>query len=358
MSHATAVHPNSTLTPTGRLKMVERHLDDQVPIAHVAAEFRVSWDTVSKWVTRYRDHGEAGPADLPSTPRRSPAATGESVVERIEALRRALKWSARRIHLHLITGGIDPLDDEHELATGEIHPPVPISLRTVGRWLARLGISRRRDLTPNGENLRTKPGVVEAERPGAMVHLDVKKVGTIPDGGGHKVHGRGSSNAKASKRGAGARVGYTYLHSAVDGYTRLAYTEALEDEQQTTTAGFFHRARAFYAAHGISIDRVITDNGNNYRSDLFHHAVTGLGHRHQRIRPSTPKHNGKVERYNRLMVDEVLYTRAYDSEQARRQALQVWVNHYNYHRPHTSCGDQPPAALAPATINNVMPSYI
>ncbi|OSM44191.1 helix-turn-helix domain-containing protein, partial [Nesterenkonia sp. PF2B19] len=215
MPHATAVHPNSTLTPTGRLKMVERHIDDGLPIAHVAREFRVSWDTVSKWVTRYRDHGEAGLVDHPSTPRHWPTATRESVVERIEALRRQLKWSARRIHLHLITGGIDPLPQQHGLATGEIHPPVRISLRTVGRWLARRGISRLRDLTPNGENLRTTPSVIEAEHPGAMVHLDVKKVGTIPDGGGHKIHGRGSSKAKASKRGSGARVGYTYLHSAV-----------------------------------------------------------------------------------------------------------------------------------------------
>ena len=191
-----------------------------------------------------------------------------------------------------------------------------------------------------------------------MVHLDVKKIGKIPDGGGWRTHGRESEAGRASKRGPGRRVGYTYLHSAIDGYTRLAYTEALEDEKAvTTTVSFYCRARAFFAAHGITVDRVITDNGNNYRAADFTAKVVSLGGRHHRIRPYTPRHNGKVERYNRLMVDEVLYARPYTSEQARREALAVWVNHYNYHRPHTSCGDAPPASLAPARVNNVMPSY-
>lgn len=369
MSHAIAVHPNSTLTPTGRLQMVQRHLQDQSPIAHVASEFRVSWDTVNKWVTRYQQRGEAALVDASSVPAHSPKQTPAVVVERIEALRRVLKWSAARIHHHLVAGGIDPLPQEHPMSTGVIHEAVVISLRTVGRWLARLGISRLRHLTPAGDTLRgadtsgehvaasAPPQRIDARHPGYMVHLDVKKLGRIPDGGGWRSHGRGTGPALAGKRGTGARVGYTYLHSAVDGHTRLAYTESLEDEKAETTVGFWYRARAFFAAHGIEIDRVITDNGNNYRSNLFNAAVTGLGHRHHRIRPYTPKHNGKVERYNRLMVDEVLYTRPYTSEQARREALQVWVNHYNYHRPHTACDGQPPASQAPATINNVMASY-
>lgn len=128
-------------------------------------------------------------------------------------------------------------------------------------------------------------------------------------------------------------------------------------ERAATTVSFYRRARAFFAAHGITVDRVITDNGNNYRAADFTAKVVSLGGRHHRIRPYTPRHNGKVERYNRLMVDEVLYARPYTSEQARREALAVWVNHYNYHRPHTSCGDAPPASLAPTRVNNVMPSY-
>jgi transposase InsO family protein len=163
---------------------------------------------------------------------------------------------------------------------------------------------------------------------------------------------------KAAKRGAGARIGYTYLHSAVDGFSRLAYTEALADERATTTIGFSCRARAFFAAHGITrLHRVVTDNGANYRAKDNTGTVTSLAGRHQRIRPYTPRHNGKVERYNRLLADEVLYARPYPNEQARRDAIGVRVNHFNYHRPHTACGDQPPASRVPARANNAMPSY-
>ena len=333
-------HANAPLTPTGRLRMVLRHLDDGVPKAHVAAEFRVSRVTVATWVGRYLKSGKAGLADRPSTPRRSHTRIPDAVVDLIEALRRERKWSARRIHRHLQGLGY------------QLH------LRTVGRWLARLGISRLRDLTPDGENLRRPPRRIRAAWPGHMVHLDVKKIGRIPDGGGWRAHGRGSAAAKKSKRGPGAKVGYTYLHSAIDGFSRLAYTEALNDEQASTTIGFFCRARAFFIAHGIErIHRVVTDNGSNYRAKDFARAVVSLADRHQRIRPYTPRHNGKVERYNRLLADEVLYIRPYASEQARRDAIGVWVNHFNYHRPHTACGDQPPASRTPSRVNNVMPSY-
>ncbi|MFI7743202.1 IS481 family transposase [Kocuria rhizosphaericola] len=333
-------HVNAPLTPTGRLRMVLRHLDDGIPKAHVAAEFRVSRPTVATWVARYLESGEAGLTDRHSTPRRGSTRTPAAVVELIEALRRKRKWSARRIHRHLV-----------DLA-------VTISLRTVGRWLHRLGISRLRDLTPEGENSRRTPGRIRAAWPGHMVHLDVKKIGKIPDGGGWRAHGRGSTAAKQSKRGPGAKVGYTYLHWAVDGFSRLAYTEALADEKAVTTIGFFCRARAFFAAHGIRrLHRVVTDNGANYRAKDFTRCVEALAGRHQRIRPYTPRHNGKVERYNRLLADEVLYIRPYASEQARRKAIGVWVNHFNYHRPHTACGDQPPASRVPAPANNVMPSY-
>ncbi|STX04977.1 IS481 family transposase [Kocuria rosea] len=333
-------HVNAPLTPTGRLRMVLRHLDDGIPKAHVAAEFRVSRPTVATWVARYLESREAGLADRPSTPRRSRTRTPAAVVELIERWRRKHKWSARRIHRHLVDRA------------------VAISLRTVGRWLARLGISRLRDLTPAGENSRRTPGRIRAAWPGHMVHLDVKKVGRIPDGGGWRAHGRGSTAAKAAKRGPGAKIGYTYLHSAVDGFSRLAYTEALADEKAVTTIEFFCRARVFFAAHGISrLHRVVTDNGANYRAKDFTRCVEALASRHQRIKPYTPRHNGKVERFNRLLADEVLYVRPYASEQARRDAIGIWVNHFNYHRPHTACGDQPPASRLPARVNNVMPSY-
>ena len=221
-------HANAPLTPTGHLRMVLRHLDDGVPQVHVAAEFRVSRPTVATWVARYRAEGAAGVHDRTSRPRTQPAQLPAEVIRLIESLRRDRKWSARRIHRHL-------LDLGHEM-----------HLRTVGRWLARLGISRLRDLTPDGNDLRRPPRRIRAAWPGHMVHLDVKKIGKIPDGGGWRVHGRGSVQALKSKRGHGARIVYTYLHSAVDGFSRLAYTEALDNERATTTIGFFARARAFF----------------------------------------------------------------------------------------------------------------
>jgi len=180
--------------------------------------------------------------------------------------------------------------------------------------LHRLGISRRKDLDPSGENNRhTAP--ITAAFPGHLIHLDVKKLGKIPDGGGWWVHGRDSAAGRASKRGPGRRGGYTYLHSAVDGFSRLAYTEALDDENAATTIGFFCRARAFFVAHGVTrIHRVVTDNGANYRAEDFTRTVEALASRQQRIRPYTPRHNGKLERYNRLLADEVLYARPYPSE--------------------------------------------
>lgn len=224
----------------------------------------------------------------------------------------------------------------------------------MGRWLAYLGLSRLRDLTPDGDGLRRPPRRIRAAWPGDMINLDVKKVGHIPDGGGWPAHGHCSAAAKQSKRGPGAKVGYTYLHCAADGFSRLAYTEALPDEKAVATIGFFCRARAFFAAYGITRLHQV---GANYKARDFTQCVEALASRHQRIRPYSPRHNGKVERFNRLLADEVLYVRPYASQQARREAIEMWVNDFKYHRPHTACGDQPPASPTPARSNNVMPSY-
>src|SRR5699024_9073738 len=156
------------------------------------------------------------------------------------------------------------------------------------------------------------------------LHLDVKKVGQIPDGGGWRLHGRG--HAKARKK----RVGYTYLHSAIDGYSRLAYTEALENETAATTIGFFSRARAFFAAHGINrLVRVANHSGSTYRANPVVRVVNAHASRHQRTRPYSPLHNGKVERYQRIHAEECLYARAFYYEGERREAISVWVHHYN-----------------------------
>ncbi|BCT74177.1 IS481 family transposase [Sinomonas cyclohexanicum] len=331
-------HGNAPLSLEGRRRLVKRCQDR--PIAHVAAEMGISRACASTWVNRYRRHGELGLQDRPSVPRRQPTATPAEVVVRIEAMRRERKWSAARI--------------AHELGNEGIR----ISTRTVSRHLAHLGLNRRRFIDPNGESNR-EPKRIHARWPGHMVHVDVKKVGRIPDGGGHRVHGRGSAQAKAAERAKakGARAGYVYLHSAVDGHTRLAYTEALPDERAATAIGFVTRAKAFFAAHGITwIHRIVTDNGSCYRAHDFAHVLQGA--RHQRITPYTPRHNGKVERYNRILAEEFLYAREWTSEHQRAQALSVWNVHYNYHRPHTAVGNRPPATKARTRVTNVMASYI
>jgi transposase len=309
------------------------------PIAHVAAEMGISRACASKWVNRHRLHGELGLHDRSSTPHSSPTATPAKVVGEIEHWRRSRKWSARRICLELNNAG------------------TVISVRTVTRILARLGLNRRRFIDPVGGSNRT-PQKIIAARPGHMVHVDIKKVGRIPDGGGWRVHGKGSAQAKAAARAkvGGARAGYTYLHSAVDGYSRLAYTEALPDEKCVTALGFMARARTFFAVHGITyLERIVTDNGSCYRATDFTE-LCGADH-HQRIAPYTPRHNGKVERYNRIISEELLYARIWISETQRSEAIKVWNIHYNYHRPHTAAGDQPPASLLPAGVTNVMASY-
>ena len=248
-------HANAPLTPEGRQRLVTRVLDDARPIAHVAAEAGIARSTLTKRVARYRADGPEGLEDRSSAPAARPTRVPVEALELIDRWRRDHKWSARRIHLELARLG-------HHCC-----------LRTVSRWLKRLGINRRRDLDPTGENNR-QVGTITARFPSHMLHLDVKKVGKIPDGGGWWAHGRGSSKALASKRAHKQRVGYTYLHSAVDGYSRLAYTEALEDETAQTTIGFFARARAYFAAHGITrLIRVVTDNGANYRASRFVRSV-------------------------------------------------------------------------------------
>lgn len=301
----------------------------------------MSRQCLSKWKSRYDQHGEAGLVDRSSAPHRSPGQTPQVVVDRIERLRRVRKWSAARIAADLADDGVD------------------VSVRTVGRWLVRLGINRRRDLDPTGASNR-RPGKIVARYPGHMVHLDVKKVGRIPTGGGWRAHGRGSDQDRAAQRAKtkGARAGYTYLHSAVDGFSRLAYTEPLPDETATTTVAFFRRACAFFAAHGIHrITRVVTDNGANYRAGTFTTAVQTVATRHQRTRPYTPRHNGKVERYQRILAEELLYAHPWESEEQRTQAIAVWNVHYNYHRPHTTAAGQPPASRLRTGVTNVVASY-
>jgi transposase InsO family protein len=199
---------------------------------------------------------------------------------------------------------------------------------------------------PTGRPIRR----YEHPHPGDLIHLDTKKLGRIPVGGGHRVQGRavGTANRRADRGGGG----YDYLHAAVDDHSRLAYVEVLGDERAQTCARFWRRAHHWFALHGITVTKVLTDNGVGYRSQLFGAALAATGVRHQRTRPYRPQTNGKVERFNRTLLEEWAYRRLYPSNAARERALSPWVHRYNMHRAHTALGGRPPISL----VNN-LPGY-
>ena len=331
-----STHANAPLTVEGRHRLVARC--QTRPIAHVAREMGISRATASKWVN---DTGASVRSGLSIG---HPRPTGNPP-------RLAATWWRRSKRCAASTSG-RPSRIAFELQREQ----ALVSRRTVTRLLGQLGLNRRRFNDPSGESNRD-PQKIVARRPGHMGHIDVKKAGRIPDGGGWRVHGRGSPEAKAADRTKkGTRAGYTYLHSAIDGHTRLAYTEALSDEKATTAVAFLNRARAWFAAHGIvKIERIVTDNGACYRSHAFAEALDGTQHR--RTKPYTPKHNGKVERYNRILAEELLYARTWRSEQERVDALATWNVHYNYHRPHGAHDGQPPASTTQLRVNKVLASY-
>lgn len=319
------------MTPAGRRRLCER-IDAGRPVSHVAAEAGVSRKCLAKWYSRWQSAGDAGLLDHPSVPVNSPGRTDPEVEHLVCLIRRQTKYGAARIAA--------VLKAEHRLVLAPV---------TVHRILAREGISRVTDLDPpTGEQLRAALRYEHAA-PG-FLHVDIKKIGRIPTGGGWWVHGRGSEGHRASKRrgqGTGA-VGYTYLHTAIDDHSRLAYTEALENEKGVTAADFWLRAAVFFAEHGVtSISRVLTDNGACYRSHAWADALKITGTQHKRTRPYTPRTNGKAERFNGTLAREWAYVREYSSEIERRTALVDFLNFYNYERPHSALDHLPPSSRVP-----------
>ena len=301
------MHPNAKLTPAGRRLLVQRIAAGR-PIAHVAAEMGVARQTASRWWHRWQHEGAPGLHDRPSRPRRSPGRCSARQEHRVERLRRREKLGPARIG--------------HRLG---------MAASTVYRVLRRRGLHRLTWMDrPSGQVIRR----YEHAQPGELVHMDIKKLGRIPDGGGWRIHGRGNVPER--------RVGYAYIHSVVDDHSRLAYSEVLGDERGATATAFWERAVAWFTAHGVSIRAVLTDNGAAYCSSLFARTCAARGIRHRRTRPYTPRTNGKVERFNRTLLDEWAYVRAYTSEDARTAALDRWLHHYNHHRGHTALGGLPP----------------
>jgi len=309
------MHANARLTPTGRLTMVLR-IESGRPVAHVAAEMGISRPTAYKWWHRWNDEGELGLVDRLSRPGTCPHRTSPAMEAQIAELRRTLKLGPARIGYRL---------------------GVPTS--TVHRVLVRLGISRLSWMDrPTGRVIRR----YERELPGELIHVDIKKLGRIPDGGGWKAHGRevGSKNNAGRVGGQPRRIGFSYIHSAVDDHSRLAFSEILGDERKETAAGFWLRARAWFAVHGVEVQEVMTDNGSCYRSRLFAEALGAATHR--RTRPYRPQTNGKVERFNRTMLEEWAYVRPYLSEAERVEAFDLFLHLYNHHRNHIALGGKPP----------------
>jgi transposase InsO family protein len=320
------VHRNAPLTETGRLRLARCVVDDGWPLRRAAERFQVSHTTAARWAGRYRQSGAAGMADRSSRPHASPARTVQRTERRIVKLRFTGRLGPARIGFRL---GVAP--------------------STVHAVLRRYGCARLTHLDrASGVPVRR----YERDRPGELVHVDVKKLGNIPDGGGWHVLGkaRGKHNHQAH-RGPGGRtsyrspvLGYGYLHTALDDHSRLAYTEILPDERKETAATFLARAHAWYAAAGITIERVLSDNGSCYRSGDWAAACAALNITHKRTRPYRPQTNGKVERFHRTLTDEWAYAVAYRSETDRRTALDPWLHTYNHHRGHTALKGRPPAS--------------
>ncbi|WP_189094733.1 IS481 family transposase, partial [Nocardia jinanensis] len=301
-------HPNAPLSELGRLRLARCVVEDGWPLRRAAERFQVSATTAKRWADRYRHQGQAGMADRSSRPHSSPNRTPTRAERRIIKVRVLRRWGPARIAYLL-----------------GLHPS------TVHRVLTRYRLTRLRWLDrATGRVVRR----YEHDQPGDLIHVDVKKLGKIPDGGGWRAHGRGAGyrNKLAHTRvrhGKHPVIGYHYLHTALDDHSRLAYSEVLTDERQHTAAEFWTRAAAWFAARGVTSRRVLTDNGSCYRSRVF---ATALGEVvHKRTRPYRPQTNGKVERFHRTLTEEWAYARVYHSDTERNTAYITWLHTYNHH---------------------------
>ncbi|MGW0314058.1 IS481 family transposase [Streptomyces flavidovirens] len=315
-------HRNARLTVHGRRLLIERVISGR-PVAHVAAEMGISRTTAHKWVRRFRSEGPSGLADRSSRPRSTPHRTPAGLEARVCRLRQ-----------------------DRKLGPARLGPILGLPASTVHRILTRHGLHRLAWLDrPTGTVIRR----YERDRPGELVHIDVKKLGRIPDGGGHRTLGR---QAGRVTRGA---MGFDFIHSAVDDHSRLAYSEIHSDEKVATCAAFLTRAAAFFHAHGIaSIERVLTDNAWAYRKGLaWKAALATLGATGKLTRAYRPQTNGKVERFNRTLLEEWAYLRPYTSNEQRSQALADFLHTYNHHRCHTALAGKPPITR----VNNVPGQY-
>ena len=316
------VHENARLTAHSRAELVRRVLDQGQPLRVVAAAFGVDAKTVGKWVSRFRAEGAAGLADRSSRPHRLRAPTPTAVQEQIIALRR-------------------------QRFTGQqIARETTVSPATVSRVLRRARLSRIRDLEPS-EPVRR----YERDHPGDMIHIDIKKLGRF-DQPGHRITGdrTGQSNGRG--------VGWEFVHVCIDDASRIAFSQILPDEKAASAVPFLRAAVAYYAGLGVTVTRVMTDNGSCYKALAFRDACKALGLRHIRTKPYTPKTNGKAERFIQTALREWAYAQQYQSSDRRAAELPFWLHRYNWHRPHGGIKLKTPISRLALAEDNLLTLHI
>ena len=311
------IHKNARLTPLGRERMVNMVLSGQTPKA-VSEAVGVCPRTVGKWVRRFEAEGLAGLQDRSSRPERLRQPTPQITVDRIEALRR-----------QRLTGKAIAVE------TG-------VSAATVSRVLKRLGLNRLSALEP-----AEPPRRYQRDRPGELIHIDIKKLGRF-DRIGHRIIGRqtGIATSRAS--------GWEFVHVCIDDASRIAFSKVMKTQRKACAIAFLKAAIAYYASLGITVERVMTDNGSCYRAKAFRNACKRLGLKHIFTRPYTPRTNGKAERFIQTVLREWAYAKAYDTSQQRAAELPYWMHRYNWHRPHGSIGSISPIGTLGLSRNNLL----
>jgi len=327
-------HGNAALTPRQRLRLARKVVEEGWSVAAAAEYFRVSYPTAAKWSKRFVELGPEGMADRSSRPHSHPNRTAPHLVKKI-------------VHLRI----------KKRLGPVQIAGRLQMPASTVHAVLVRCRLNRLSHVdVKTGEPARR----YEHDRPGSLIHVDVKKLGNIPDGGGWRFVGRqqGDWNRRATPDKPRSRrrdviLGHAFVHTVIDDHSRVAYAEIHDDEKAVTAIGVLQRAVSWFADHGVTVERVLSDNGSAYKSHAWRHACAELGVKPKFTRPRRPQTNGKIERFHRTLADGWAYSRHYRSEAARRAALPAWLHFYNQHRPHTAIGKLPPASR----LSNNLPGH-
>jgi transposase InsO family protein len=319
-------HKNAPLTPKGREAMVRSVIEGGLTKAAAALQFNVSAKTVAKWAKRFRAEGVDGLRDRSSRPLSLPGQTPPATCAVVEALRRQ-RYTGKQIAIE-----------------------IGISSATVSRILRRLGLNRLRDLEP-AEPIRR----YEREHPGELIHIDIKKLGKF-NRVGHRITGDRTGQSNLRARGQGP--GWEYVHVCIDDNSRIAFSQVMKDEKRGCAVTFLKAAVAYYASLGVTVERVMTDNGSCYKSFAFQKACRRLGLKHIRTKPYTPKTNGKAERFIQTSLREWAYACAYNTSKERAAELPRWLHRYNWHRPHGSIGSMPPISRLALTRNNLLRLHI